>query len=460
MKIIPQFDHNLLQRYDRPLPRYTSYPTAVKFREDFSLSDWRQGLQQSLDSNRPFSLYAHVPFCSSPCFYCGCSRTITRDPQRSETYLQALLQEIALVAQQIPAHRRKARQVHLGGGTPTFLTDEQLSRLWHAMADHFTLAEDGEYSIEIDPRSTSESRIEALVELGFNRMSFGVQDLDAGVQEAINRLQSADETFTQIARARALGVKSINVDLIYGLPRQTAATFGDTIDRVIRARPDRVAVYAYAHMPHLFKAQKQIDKYDLPAQAEKLQLLQIAIERFQAAGYDYIGLDHFALPDDELAIARRNNTLQRNFQGYATDSDCDMLGFGVTSIGKVGNVYYQNSKQEADYLASIARQELPIRKGYTLTADDCLRADTIMSLMCQGALNFDRFARQSGCSFHDYFADAIDELEAMQGDGLLTLTRDGLQVSPRGQLLLRNIAYQLDAYRQPTGPQRIHARAI
>lgn len=448
MRVIPEYNRKLLTRYDRQLPRYTSYPTALLFQENFSPEVWRSALHNSVHSQQPYSLYVHIPYCSSPCFYCACNRIITRDCERSKVYLEALFKEIELTANLLPVEARKASQLHLGGGSPTFLSGEELAALWKHIGDHFELQADGEYSIEIDPRASSVELIHHLADIGFNRMSFGVQDLDPDVQDAINRRQSPQETFAQIQAARDAGIESINADLIYGLPRQTLQTFANTIEQVIAARPDRVAVYHYAHMPQLFKAQTQIDKYELPTLSEKLRLLEHAINAFQEAGYEYIGLDHFALPDDELAIARREDTLHRNFQGYSTQAECDMLGFGLTSIGKIGDTFYQNIKDEKAYLQSLQEGTLPLAKGYTSNRDDAIRGRAIMDLMCHGYLHLNEFKQQVGQSFFDYFADAIDELRSMEADKLLTLTDDELTITPTGHLLLRNICYTLDAYRR------------
>ncbi len=451
MKIVPEYNREMLIKYDKPLPRYTSYPTALKFDETFSDQNFEQTVKSAAQSTSELSLYFHIPFCRSPCFYCACSRIITRDNTRSTPYLDAVINEMALVKNTLNNENKVVSQVHLGGGTPTFLSMDQLSHLWQAINKNSNLDKNGEYSIEIDPRAADVSKIKNLVSLGFNRMSFGVQDLDKEVQKAVNRIQSAKETFEQIEAARATGVKSVNVDLIYGLPKQTVKTFSNTIDRVLEVRPERVAVYAYAHMPTVFKAQKQIDKYDLPDLSNKLRLLEIAIEKFQAAGYEYIGLDHFSLPSDELAIARRNGSLQRNFQGYSTQKNLDMLGFGVTSIGKIDGSYYQNNKLENEYLALIERKQLPVQRGYSCTKDDLIRKDVIMKLMCQGDINLNNFKIDTGHAFFDYFQSSLTELESMKDDGLIEYNQDRFYVTAIGQLLLRNIANVFDAYRtQPT----------
>lgn len=445
----PEFNAELLSRYDRPAPRYTSYPTAPRFDDAFTVDDWRAALGSRPDPARPLSLYFHIPFCRSLCFYCACNKIITPNHERSLPYLDAIFRELELVAAELPEHGRKVSQIHLGGGTPTFLSGGQLADLMANIRRHFDLAEDGEYSIEIDPRACSVETIERLAELGFNRMSFGVQDFDPQVQKAVNRIQSPAETFAQIDAARAHGVESINLDLIYGLPLQNRHSFARTLDTVIEQRPDRVAVYSYAHLPEMFRAQRQIEKHQLPSASEKLALLELAIKRFLEAGYEYIGMDHFALPDDELAIARRDGSLQRNFQGYSTQSQCDMLGFGITSIGRVGDSYYQNIKTEKEYLELIEKGELPIAKGYSLVRDDRIRSEVIMTLMCQGELDIIDFESRTGITFYGYFEKALPRLLTFCEDGLVELGDRKITITPRGQLLLRNICQLFDAYHKP-----------
>ncbi len=448
MKTFPQYNRDMLIKYDKLLPRYTSYPTALQFTEGFTQQDWLTAWN-SVEESSELSLYFHIPFCRSPCFYCACNRIITRDATRSTPYLDAIFKEMALVSSLLSDKQKKVSQVHLGGGTPTFLSPEQLSMLWEKIHQYFRLEFQGEYSIEIDPRAASIEMIQHLAELGFNRMSFGVQDLNKDVQEAINRIQSVKETFAQIDAARKAGVQSINVDLIYGLPKQTEDTFANTIDRVIDARPERVAVYGYAHMPAVFKAQRQIAKFDLPDLSSKLMLLELAIEKFQSAGYEYIGLDHFALPHDELSIARNNGSLQRNFQGYSTRKNLNMLGFGVTSIGKVGNAIFQNHKLEDEYIRMLSNGTLPLIKGYVMTQDDQIRKAVIMSLMCQGVIIFESLFQKYGAVFNEYFHLSMPELLQFQRDGLIDMNDEKLTITPVGQLLLRNIANVFDAYRSP-----------
>lgn len=459
MGAIPEFNAELLTRYNKPVPRYTSYPTAPQFNSNITQSSLIQALDQR-DGARPLSLYLHIPFCRSLCYYCACNKIITTNASRSIPYLESVTRELKLTSDRLSRNDRQVSQIHLGGGTPTFLACEQLTDLFRHIESHFSLASDGEYSIEIDPRASSVDMIRHLVTLGFNRMSFGIQDFDPDVQKAINRVQSSAETFSQINAARAHGVRSINVDLIYGLPLQTKRSFARTLDTVIGERPDRIAVYGYAHLPGTFKSQQLIDKHYLPLETEKIALLELAINKFLNAGYEYIGMDHFALPEDELAIARREGTLQRNFQGYSTRIECDMLGFGVTSIGKLGDLYYQNEKVEKVYMERVHNNELPLAKGYQLTFDDVVRRGVIMVLMCQGRLNMQQFERTTGHAFFQYFSDVIPELLELTEDGLLTMSDWHVEVTQKGQLLLRNICNVFDAYRKQTKNRHIATQAI
>lgn len=456
----PEFSAELLQRYNQPVPRYTSYPTAPQFSDEVSAPAWEQAVGSRVSTAAPWSMYFHIPFCRSLCFYCACNKIITPTHSRSFPYLDHLFKELELVGNKLDQQDRQVSQIHLGGGTPTFLTPQQLTDLWGQISRHFQLETDGEYGIEIDPRAADCNTIKHLTDLGFNRMSFGIQDFDPEVQKAVNRIQSVKDTFDQINTARAHGVRSINVDLIYGLPLQTIQSFSRTIDTVIGERPDRIAVYGYAHLPQLFRAQQQIDKHHLPSEQEKLALLELAINKFLAAGYEYIGMDHFALPEDELAKARRNGSLQRNFQGYSTRQECDMLGFGITAIGKVKNLYYQNAKSEKDYFRSIAGNSLPIIKGFRLTDDDMLRRSIIMKLMCQGNLDLKQFELETGHSFFHYFDREMPELLRLAEDRLIALSDWQIEITRKGQLLLRNICHTFDAYRAIPGNQRIHTKAI
>jgi oxygen-independent coproporphyrinogen-3 oxidase len=444
-----EFDPALLTRYDVPGPRYTSYPTAPHFRTDFGEAQYRAQARASNDDPipRPLSLYAHIPFCPSPCFYCGCTRVITRDHAKAESYLTRLMREIAIQAELFDRDR-VVRQLHLGGGTPNFLDTDQLGALMDALRAGFRFAGEGEreLGIEVDPRHADAAYIAALARLGFNRISFGVQDFNPAVQEAINRIQSVEETLEVIAAARSNGFRSINLDLIYGLPRQSLAGFAETLETVTLARPDRIALYSYAHLPQLFKAQRQIEAEDLPSPAAKLELLGTAIAHLTGAGYRYIGMDHFALPDDDLVRAQDDGTLQRNFQGYSTHGDCDLVGLGMTAIGSVGDCYAQNARELVGYYAMLDHGRLPLAKGVVLSDDDRLRRELIGQIMCFGRLDFRTIERRHGLRFAESFAPELARLEALAADGLVALDAAGFEVTPRGRLLLRIVTMAFDAY--------------
>jgi oxygen-independent coproporphyrinogen-3 oxidase len=443
------FDADLIRRYDKAGPRYTSYPTAVQFHTGFDEVAYRHA---AADTNaerpkRPLSLYFHLPFCDTVCFYCACNKIITKNRARAAPYLESLRREIELQGALFDRDRI-VDQLHWGGGTPTFLSHDEMRALMVATRRHFALRGDGggEYSIEVDPREIRVGTLGLLRELGFNRLSMGVQDFDAAVQKAVNRIQSEEQTIAVLQEARALGFRSINMDLIYGLPRQTAASFERTLKRIIAANPDRLSVFNYAHLPEMFKTQRQIDAAELPGPDVKLDILQLTIERLTEAGYLYIGMDHFARPDDELAVAQRNGTLYRNFQGYSTHADCDLIGLGVTSIGMVGNTYSQNHKTIAEYCAALGREHLPVWRGVALDADDRLRREVIMQLICHFRLDPRSLEQRHGITFRDYFAAELPELEAMAHDGLLRFDGDALEVEPAGKLLIRNICMVFDKY--------------
>jgi oxygen-independent coproporphyrinogen-3 oxidase len=444
------FDADLIRRYDCSGPRYTSYPTAVQFRAPFDVQTYRAAALLSNAGTTPLSLYVHVPFCASPCFYCGCNRVITRSPIKAERYVAALCNEIELQARLFTGHR-PVEQLHFGGGTPTFLSIAQLKRIMDLLRQEFTLATDEqrEYSIEIDPRTVDEAMIDALAELGFNRMSLGIQDFDPAVQAAVNRIQSVEQTMAVVERARLRGIQKIGFDLIYGLPRQTLQGFAHTLEHAVRARPTRVAVYGYAHLPQMFKAQRHIDAEGLPSPAQRLALLELTISKLNDAGYVYIGMDHFALPDDGLVRALRDGHLHRNFQGYSSHADCDLVGLGVSAIGKVGDVYVQNAKELPDYYASVGNHQLAVRKGLKLNRDDRVRRDVIQQLMCNGQVDFAQIAQDHCIEFETYFAPELERLEDMSADGLVEVTSRDLHVTARGRLLMRNIAMTFDAYLQP-----------
>ncbi len=443
MKSHFSFDQDLIARYDRPGPRYTSYPTAVQFRDDFTVDDYRAAAGRS----RALSLYFHIPFCDTICFYCACNKIATKDRGKSEPYLRALDREMALQAA-IFNQGQPVEQLHWGGGTPTFLNNEQMRWLMARTREHFDLLDDdsGEYSIEIDPREVREDTLAVLREIGFNRMSLGLQDLEPAVQQAVNRIQSAEQTFGAMRRARELGFRSVSLDLIYGLPRQTLASFERTLDAVIAERPDRLSIFNYAHMPERFKPQRRIDAAELPPPQVKLDILAMAGEKLQDAGYVFIGMDHFALPDDELALAQEKGQLYRNFQGYSTHAHCDLLAFGVSGIGSVGNTYAQNVKDLDSYYAAIERGELPIERGLVLSRDDLIRRDLIGELICNFRLDLDEFGRRWAIDARDYFAPELERLAPMQADGLVTLDERGIRVTDPGRLLIRNICMVFDAY--------------
>jgi len=448
------FDADLIRRYEGAGPRYTSYPTARQFESHFDPERYRQEVAQSNDDLIParLSLYVHLPFCNNPCFYCGCNRLITREPDKLAAYLDRVLREAAMQGALFDRDREVV-QLHLGGGTPTLLTDDELAELWRGLARAFRLAERGrlEASIEVDPRTVTLARLDALGEAGFNRVSFGIQDFDPGVQEAVNRVQDPGHCLDLIARARAGGFDSVSVDLIYGLPRQTLEGFSDTLDKVAAARPGRVAVYAYAHMPEQFKAQRQIAAAELPGPGLRLKLLGLAVEKLTGAGYEYIGMDHFALPEDELAQARRNGSLQRNFQGYSTHAGLDLVGLGMSAIGHVRRVFVQNAKRLDEYYAALDQGRLPVVNGLVQSLDDSLRAEVINALMCYDKVRYSSLEQAYKVSFPAYFASELERLKPLAADGLVALEPGGLRVLPRGRFLLRNLAMQFDAYLPSAG---------
>ncbi|MGR2738756.1 oxygen-independent coproporphyrinogen III oxidase [Billgrantia sp. Q4P2] len=446
------FNRPLVEKYDRPGPRYTSYPTAPQFHAAFAEDDYRAAAERSnrVASPKPLSVYVHIPFCKSLCYYCACNKIITHNTERAAEYLEWLKQEIRVQGALFDETRRMT-QLHLGGGTPTYLSNAQLGELMAALdeAFHFASPAEREFSLEVDPRTVTPAQIHELHDLGFNRLSFGVQDFDPDVQKAVNRVQSEEQVIELVAAAREADFQSVSVDLIYGLPLQTVASFDATLDKIIALRPDRIAAYSYAHLPELFKAQRLIRPQDMPPPQRKLELLELTIRRLTAAGYVYIGMDHFALPDDELTLAKESGTLQRNFQGYSTHADCDMIGLGITSIGKVGDSYSQNVKETAQYQARLEAGRLPVMRGYRLNDDDRLRRDVINALMCHGRIDFAAIEARHDIVFRDYFADALGELAEMQADGLLSIQDGAIEVRPAGRLMMRNMAMAFDAYLKP-----------
>ncbi|MDD4913559.1 MAG: oxygen-independent coproporphyrinogen III oxidase [Methylococcales bacterium] len=441
------FDIDLINRYDKSGPRYTSYPTALELHEGFGDAEYRRHIQKSNAAGGPLSLYFHIPFCDTVCFYCACNKIITKNRAHAVPYLESLCQEIAMQGTLFD-NSRPVNQLHWGGGTPTFLSYEQMKQLMTATSRHFNLRDDdqGEYSIEVDPRETNDQTIAQLRELGFNRISLGLQDFDAAVQKAVNRLQTREQTFAVLEAARKEGFRSTNIDLIYGLPLQTERSFANTLDEVLAHVPDRFSIFNYAHMPSRFKTQRQINETDLPSPAVKLEILQMVGKKLTDAGYVYIGMDHFARPDDELAVAQREGKLYRNFQGYSTHSDCDLVGLGVTSIGRVGDAYMQNIKELDEYGQCLAAGRLPVFRGVDLDEDDKLRRAVITQLICHFDLTFAKIETDFGIVFGEYFAAELHNLQAMQADGLLTLDAAGVKVQPAGRLLIRNICMVFDKY--------------
>ena len=445
----PVFDADLIARYDIHGPRYTSYPTAPEFDTRFGEADYREAARASNEDPIPrrLSVYVHVPFCFSPCFYCGCARLITRDRGKADGYLARLHREIELTAPLFDRDRQVV-QLHFGGGTPNFLDARQMGELIDTLARQFSLAGDAarEFGIELDPREVDAGYVAMLARHGFNRVSVGVQDFDPAVQAAVNRIQSVEQTRLVLDAARENGFRSTSVDLIYGLPRQTQAGFAKTLDQVIALRPDRIAAYGYAHLPERFKAQRQIDAAELPSAADRLALLGLTIRTLTDAGYRYIGMDHFALPGDELARAQDHGTLQRNFQGYSTHGACDMVGLGMSSIGRVGNAFVQNARDIVGYYAALDAGRLPVARGLVLDADDRIRGDAIQRIMCDGVIETGPFEARHQIDFAVYFARELARLRALAADGLVVLSPARIAVTARGRLLLRIVAMCFDAY--------------
>ncbi len=446
-----EFDREMINRYNHSGPRYTSYPTAVTFHEDFSVEDYDAACRNGNDDPvpAPLSLYFHVPFCDTVCFYCGCNKIVTKHKSRAQPYLEVLDREIEIVGAKF-AGDREVEQLHFGGGTPTFLSEEEISQVMWKVQSHFNArpADSKDFSIEIDPRSVTPHYIKVLGTLGFNRYSLGVQDVDLKVQKAVNRVQSVRMTRDVLSACQDAGAKSINIDLIYGLPFQTPASFRETVDVVIDMSPDRLSIFNYAHLPEMFKAQRRINAEDLPTPEEKLQILQNTIEQLSDAGYVYIGMDHFAKPDDELVVARETGHLHRNFQGYTTHGNCDLVAMGVSSISKIRGVFSQNYKDEASYTAALNKGELPILKGYVMNDEDRLRAEVIQRIACYGELDMSAIERRFKIDFRAHFSSALNALQPMIGDGLVTIDATSIEVTAKGRLLVRNICMAFDEYTQ------------
>ncbi|NOY67411.1 MAG: oxygen-independent coproporphyrinogen III oxidase [Gammaproteobacteria bacterium] len=452
-----EFNLDLIKRYDKAGPRYTSYPTAVQFHGGFAEQEYKNCVAQSNRKNPdgPLSLYFHIPFCDTVCFYCGCNKVVTKDRTKAETYLQHVYRELEMQSK-LFASGRVVDQLHWGGGTPTFINADQMTELMQKTRQCFQLHDDdsGEYSIEIDPREADADTIALLRRLGFNRLSLGVQDFDPDVQKAVNRIQTEKETMVVIEAARKQGFKSISLDLIYGLPKQSVSSFAVTLDKIIDARPDRLSVFNYAHLPEMFKPQRRINIEELPSPAEKLDILQFIIKRLADAGYVYIGMDHFSLPDDELAIAQREGSLYRNFQGYSTHADCDLVALGVTGLGQVGDCYSQNVKTLDEYYQIIDSGHLPVFRGVEISADDHLRRHVINRLMCDFALDWKKVSDEFSVNALDYFSSERELLNTMQSDGLLQQDDNQIRVLPAGRLLIRNICMVFDRYLQDQDGQR------
>ncbi|MDO5087561.1 MAG: oxygen-independent coproporphyrinogen III oxidase [Comamonadaceae bacterium] len=442
---------DLLTRFDVPGPRYTSYPTADRFVEAFGEADYVRALAQRRSGpaamTLPLSLYVHVPFCESLCYYCACNKIITKHHERAAPYLRYLEREVALHVRHLGSGAAVS-QLHLGGGTPTFLSDEELAGLMAMLRRHFTLAPGGEYSIEVDPRTVTTGRLHTLAALGFNRLSFGVQDFDPQVQKAVHRVQPAEQVFELVQQARRMGFESINVDLIYGLPKQTPESFDRTLAQVNALRPDRIALYAYAHLPERFKPQRRILPADLPAGGAKVAMLSRALAAFMDGGYVYVGMDHFALPGDALAVAKRQGRLHRNFQGYSTQPDCDLIGLGVSAIGKVGATYSQNAKTLQEYQDWLDQGRLPVVRGLAVSRDDLVRRAVIMALMCQGEVSFESIELAHLIDFRTYFAAELARLREMAQQGLVTVDEGSVQVTPLGWFFVRGVAMVFDKYLQ------------
>jgi oxygen-independent coproporphyrinogen-3 oxidase len=447
-------DLGTIEKYDTTGPRYTSYPTAVEFHEGIDSDDYKKA---TLDANgaflpRELSLYFHLPFCRHLCFYCGCNKIVTKNQQKSDLYLDYLFREIQMHGELID-HDRKVQQLHLGGGTPTFYTAEQIEGLMNQIRRYFTLvsAEDRDYSIEIDPRTVGYKYLLSLARLGFNRISLGIQDFNPEVQKAVHRLQPEAQTKELIYQAQSLGFKSINVDLICGLPKQDQHTFATTLDRIIECLPDRISIYSYAHLPAMFPAQKRINEADLPTAHEKIALYQMTAEKLLEAGYQHIGMDHFARPDDSLTTALSQKTLHRSFQGYTTHKDCDLLGIGVSSIGSLEQLYYQNARDLDEYYRLLDEGILPIKKGVQLNLDDNIRKSVIMQIMCEGKIDKNQIQQFHGIRFDVYFESELLALGTLADDGLVQVRKDQIRITSTGRFFLRNIAMIFDAYRQ-SGP--------
>ena len=437
----------LIRKFDSLGPRYTSYPTADRFNTQFTAASYIQYLQERANNKNkaPLSLYIHIPFCASLCYYCACNKVITKDRSKSAIYLDYLEKELALVKQFLP-ERETLSQLHLGGGTPTFLSHDEQRRLMAMLHAHFDFSSDAEISIEIDPRTVSKESLALLAEIGFNRTSLGVQDFNEEVQKAVHRIQPFSMVENCINESRAQGFSSINFDLIYGLPKQNLQSFSTTLDQVISLSPDRIALYNYAHLPTRFKSQRRIAEADLPSAEERLQIFLMSLQRLLAEGYVYIGLDHFAKPEDGLAKATLDHSLHRNFQGYTTRADCDLIALGLSSIGKIGDSYSQNLRTLDEYYAALDQGHLPVEKGYPLSKDDLMRREIIMDLMCSQGISFERINTTYQINFTEYFAKELLQLNQFTNDGLITISEKDIQVTQKGRFFVRAFGMVFDQF--------------
>jgi oxygen-independent coproporphyrinogen-3 oxidase len=458
----PLFQPELLKRFDINGPRYTSYPTADRFHAQFGEADYLGALKRCAVADKPLSLYIQIPFCPNICYYCGCNKIITKDHGRSAKYIKYLAKEMSMVVDAMGKKDKKipVTQLHWGGGTPTFLSHQEMTELMQAIRQHFDLQEGGEYSIEIDPRRVTESDIQLLSQLGFNRISLGVQDFNLEVQQAVHRVQTFEETKAVLDWAKKYGFNSSSVDLIYGLPKQTPQTFRETVQSVIDMGPDRLSVYSYAHLPTVFKPQRRIFEADLPVAADKLTILSNTIDQLDDAGFVFIGMDHFAKPHNELAIAQQEGRLHRNFQGYSTQAECDLLAFGISSIGKVDDTYAQNVRTLDEYYAALDAHHLPTLRGLRLSQDDMLRRELIGELMCQFSLDTAKFASEHGIDFHSYFSREIPELADLQHAGLLEWQGETIVIPTKGRLLVRRVAMTFDKHLRDAQTEARYSKVV
>ena len=451
------FDKDLIRRYDTFGPRYTSYPTAVQFTSEFNLEDYLGGVKHSNEDPipSPLSLYLHIPFCDTICYYCGCSKVITKDKSKAAHYIDLLKQEIKLQGA-LFAKDRVVTQIHWGGGTPTFLSDEEIYEIIECIRDNFNVPADNEveFGIEVDPRTVDQQRLKNLNNLGFNRISFGVQDFDSSVQKAVNRVQSNEQIKQHINDSRKFHYQSINIDLMYGLPGQSVHSFSETLDTTINLNPDRIAIYNYAHLPEMFKPQRRINEDELPSAEEKLNILQLCIDKLQNAGYVYIGMDHFAKASDALVKAQQEGSLHRNFQGYSTHADCDMIAMGVTAISRIGDNYSQNVRTIDEYESHLKQNKIPIFRGIELENDDILRREIINQLMCNNNLDIAKLEKKWGIDFKKYFNSSLENLQKMADDGLLNIEKTKITITTSGRLLARSICMQFDRYLQEKNNNR------